>query len=98
MTIGQAGKKEKSLNVNWHLQFDDQLNATNCFERLKQTFAEVFTYKRFSHDNAVGSIAEFSSTIPGEVGIKDVSLYLYESFQTKKWEISLLFRNDLLVR
>ena len=96
VTIGQAGKEKKLLNVYWHIQFNNEADATHYFEKLKEVFSDISTNKKLDYDKDVGHIAEFSASKHVDKGINDITLFLNQMPQSKKYEIALLFGNDLM--
>jgi hypothetical protein len=96
VTIGEAGKEKKLLNLYWHIQFNNGADATNYFEKLKQTFSDISTIKKLDYDKDVGHIAEFSSRKQVAKGISDITLFLHQTPQSNRHEIALLFGNDLM--
>jgi hypothetical protein len=95
MTIGEAGDLKKLLDLNWKLLFDNKQDATKYFEKLKQIFSEVSTDKKFENDKDVGQIAQFSNRKQNDKGVRNVIVFLSQSIQSKKYELSLLFGNEL---
>ncbi|HVG16081.1 MAG TPA: hypothetical protein VM935_14020, partial [Chitinophagaceae bacterium] len=62
----------------------------------KQTFSDISTIKKFDYDKDVGQIAEYSSGRHAKAGINDITLFLSQLPRSKKYEIALLFGNDLM--
>ena len=96
ITIGEAGDLKKLLNLNWRLQFDSKEDATKYFEKLKQIFNSVSTNKKFEEDKDVGQMAQFSNRKLADNGVRNITLFLNQSIQSKKYELSLIFGNKLM--
>jgi hypothetical protein len=96
LTIGEAGNLKKILNLSWQLQFYSKEDANKYFEKLKQIFGDVSTDKRFGEDKDVGQMAQFSNRMQTDKGLRSVTLFLNQSKQSKKYELSFLFGNELL--
>lgn len=96
ITIGEAGDVKKLLNLNWQLQFDTKEDATRYYEELKRILSDVSTDKKFEVDKEVGLMAQFSNRNLADKGFRNVILFLNQSIQSKKYELSLMFGNELL--
>ena len=96
VNMGEADTVKKLLDLNWRLEFDSKSHAIKYFERLRQIFSEISTNKKFSHDKDVGDMAQFSTRKQSDTGIRDITLFLYKSSQTKKFEIALLLGNEIM--
>lgn len=96
VNIGEAEGIKKMLALNWYLQFDSKTDAIKYFEKIKELFSGLSTIKKFEYDRDVGHIAQFSTRKQTDKGIRDITLFLYKSLQTKKYEISLLLGNELM--
>jgi len=86
----------KVLELNWDVRFSKNAEAKKCFEKLQQLFGDVVTYKKFEHDKKEGDAAYFLNYNPGDNTGQYVSLFLYRSLITKKYEISLKFGNEFM--
>ena len=96
VTIGEAGEVKKLLDLNWHLEFENEQDASKYFEKLKQDFSSVSTKKKFDYDKDVGHMAQFSTRKQTDIGVKDVTIFLSMPSQAKKYRITLLFGNKLM--
>ena len=95
VTIGEAGKLKKLLDLNWHVNFDNKMDADLFFEYLKNIFDPLSTKKKIDYDKEVGLSAEYSIRKTGQKGIKDISFILDKDAQTNKYQISFFLFNDL---
>jgi len=96
VTLGETEDAKKLLNIYWRIQFSNKEEATMYFEKLKQIFGDLSTKKKFDFGKDVGHIAEFSTGKQTDKGIKDITLFLYQSLNSKKYEVALLFGNELM--
>jgi hypothetical protein len=96
ITIGEAGDVKKLIDLNWQLQFDTKEDATRYYEELKRILSDVSTDKKFEVDKEVGLMAHFSNRNLADKGFRNVILFLNQSIQSKKYELSLMFGNEVL--
>lgn len=96
ITLGETDSTKKLLNLIWQLQFSDKVSATNYFDKLKQTFDDLATKKKFEKDKVVGDIAQFSTRNPVDTGVRDITLFLGKSPTTKKYQVTLLFGTEFI--
>jgi hypothetical protein len=96
VTIGEAPKIKKLLDVRWYVDFDNKKDADIFFEQLKETFEPVSTIHKNEFDKDIGHVAQYSTRKPSENGIKDISFILGKSLQTKNYRISVLLLNEFI--
>jgi len=95
LKLGETDSTKKLLDLNWRVEFNDKTTAAKYFNKLNQLFGEVSTNKKFEHDKEIGEIAEFSTRKQVDTGVKNITLFLSKSPTTKKYEVLLLFGNEL---
>ncbi len=96
VTLGETDSTKKLLSIDWRLQFNHKTEATKYFEKLKQIFNNVSTYKKLGFDKYAGHMAQFSTRKPTDIGVRDITLFLNKLPTSKKYEIALLFGNELM--
>ena len=95
VTIGEAAKIKKLLNLNWQVNFDTKKDADLFFEYLKKISRPLSTINKLDFDKEVGRTAEYSIRKTGQKGIKDISFILDKDAQANNYQISFFLFNDL---
>ncbi|MES2774412.1 MAG: hypothetical protein V4722_09520 [Bacteroidota bacterium] len=96
VSIGEAPGIKKLLDVNWCVQFQNKIDAEKFYNKLKEVFAPLSTKQKTEYDKDVGHIAQYSTRIEDDKGIRDVEFCLGKSLRTKKYEITLSLTNEFM--
>ena len=96
VSIGKAPGIKKLLDVNWCVQFDEEVDAEIFYNKLVETFTPVSTLQKIEYDIENGHTAQYSTRKEGDKGFRDIAFSLGKSSQTKKFEIRLLLMNEFM--
>ena len=97
VTIGEAPNIKKLLDVQWCVEFENKNDATLFFKKIKQIFEPVSTIKKYDYDKMnKGYFAEFATRKDTDRGIRDVTFFLGQSLDTKKFQIILILMSEFM--
>ena len=95
VTIGEAPNIKKLLDVRWCVEFANKNDATLFFKKIKQIFELVSTVKKYGYDKMNnGYFAEFATRKPTDRGIRDITFFLGQSLDRKKFQITLILISE----
>ena len=92
--VGEFEGFQKIIGTDWHIQFDNKKEASIYFEMLTKLFLNLSTKNKLQNDKAnTKQLAEFSTRELPQTKIKDISITLYPSLRSGKYEIQMTLYN-----